>query len=162
MNPLEMKEKRNLRIKRIGVRANWIAFSYQSVARNLTRCILATGFCMLAAIVGECDGLAVDDDRPIVFNRDIRPILSDKCFRCHGPDEESREADLRFDLKSSAFQAIEPGSLEDSELYHRILDEDPDSRMPPTSLTSSSRSGVKAAVTSADVVPGSNSSNNAS
>ena len=77
------------------------------------------------------------DDRAVSFNRDIRPLLSDKCFQCHGPDEEQREADLRFDLKEHAFadlggyQAIVPGDAEASEMIVRILESDPDMRMPP-------------------------------
>lgn len=97
--------------------------------RLMTICIFV--ICSLGSGV-EC--LAVDDDRPISFNRDIRPILSDKCFHCHGPSEDSREADLRFDIKENAFQVIEPGSLDDSELIQRIIDDDPDSRMPPADL----------------------------
>ncbi len=77
------------------------------------------------------------DDQAISFNRDIRPLLSDKCFQCHGPDEDAREADLRFDLKANAFadlggyQAIVPGNADASEMIVRILDPDPDLRMPP-------------------------------
>jgi hypothetical protein len=69
----------------------------------------------------------------ISFNRDVRPILSDKCFQCHGPDEETREADLRFDQKESAFEssAIVPGDVDASEMIVRIHEEDPDLRMPP-------------------------------
>ncbi len=78
--------------------------------------------------------LGSDQERPISFNRDIRPILSDKCFHCHGPNDESREADLRFDIKEDAFHVIEIGNLEESELIRRITDEDPDSRMPPAEI----------------------------
>jgi hypothetical protein len=71
------------------------------------------------------------------FNRDIRPILSDTCFFCHGPDEGRREADLRLDLRSSAFAerggtpALAPGKPEQSELIRRITSADADERMPP-------------------------------
>ena len=74
----------------------------------------------------------------ISYNRDIRPIFSDTCFRCHGPDESSREADLRFDLPESAFaereggySAIVPGDPEVSEAWLLINEEDPEYRMPP-------------------------------
>ncbi len=73
----------------------------------------------------------------ISFNRDIRPILSDKCFQCHGPDESAREIDLRFDIQESAFadlgghRAIVPGDAGASEMVVRILEEDEDLRMPP-------------------------------
>lgn len=71
-------------------------------------------------------------DEPIDFNRDIRPILSDKCFHCHGPDPSTREADLRLDQEAAAKESVlVPGSLEDSELIHRITTTDPDLQMPP-------------------------------
>lgn len=73
----------------------------------------------------------------IRFNRDIRPILSDKCFFCHGPDANHREADLRFDVEEVAksdlggYFAIVPGSPGESELVERITSDDGDERMPP-------------------------------
>lgn len=100
------------------------------------RILTLVAFTMVASqslvLVGDDrTDLAATAPETISFNRDIRPILSDKCFHCHGPDEESREADLRFDLKESAFQAIEPGDLDGSTLIERILEEDPEVRMPP-------------------------------
>ncbi len=66
------------------------------------------------------------------FDRDIRPILSDKCFFCHGPDREHRESDLRLDLEAAAMEsAIVPGDVESSELILRIRSADPDEIMPP-------------------------------
>jgi len=67
------------------------------------------------------------------FNRDVRPILASKCFACHGPDKESREAKLRLDDRASAVkkEAIVPGKLEDSEFHYRIRSDDPDEVMPP-------------------------------
>lgn len=71
------------------------------------------------------------------FNRDVRPILSDNCFQCHGPDRATREADLRLDDEASALAdrdgapVIVPGDSEASELIARITAEDPDVRMPP-------------------------------
>lgn len=67
------------------------------------------------------------------FNRDIRPIFAAKCFACHGPDEEHREAGLRLDVREDAIEygAIEPGYADDSEFIRRILSEDPDEVMPP-------------------------------
>ncbi|MGI9474836.1 MAG: PSD1 and planctomycete cytochrome C domain-containing protein [Rubripirellula sp.] len=68
----------------------------------------------------------------IDFNRDIRPILSDKCYHCHGPDTNHREADLRLDVEDSAHEyAIVAGDSEESEVYRRLVSEDPDQRMPP-------------------------------
>ena len=72
--------------------------------------------------------------KEIDFNRDVRPILSDRCFQCHGPDEEQRQADLRLDLADSeegALTVIKKGVAEESELWHRIISSDPDLVMPP-------------------------------
>ncbi len=75
----------------------------------------------------------------ISFNQDVKPILSDRCFKCHGPDKEKLEAGLRLDLKESAYgelpetpgkYAIKPGNLRKSELVYRILSTDPDYVMP--------------------------------
>ncbi len=75
---------------------------------------------------------AVCADR-VDFNRDIRPILSDKCFQCHGPDEGTLKADLRLDQRESATaeNAILPGKATESELIARILTDDSDDVMPP-------------------------------
>ena len=69
----------------------------------------------------------------VVFNRDIRPILSDHCFACHGPDGGKRQADLRLDDRESALAAgvIRPGRPEESGLVARIGSLDPDLVMPP-------------------------------
>jgi hypothetical protein len=66
------------------------------------------------------------------FDRDIRPILSDKCFKCHGPDTEARQAELRLDTREGAIQSvIVPGKPNESELIARITSDDPDVHMPP-------------------------------
>ncbi len=79
-----------------------------------------------------------NDSALIDFDRQIRPILSDKCYACHGPNEESREGGLRLDRKSGAIaeadsgsQAIVPGDPSASELVVRLLTDDGDLRMPP-------------------------------
>lgn len=74
----------------------------------------------------------------VSYNFDIRPILSDKCYACHGPDAKKREAGLRLDMAESAYAklkdgkgvAIFPGKPEQSELYKRIISVDPDYQMP--------------------------------
>ena len=77
------------------------------------------------------------DEELISFNRDIRPILSDICFQCHGPDANSREADLRLDVRESAiadrggYAALVPGDPDESELIWLIFSEDPSEQMPP-------------------------------
>ncbi len=84
-----------------------------------------------ASVAGESPG------RRVEFNRDIRSILSDKCFSCHGPDSAKRQSGLRLDLaeESSAerlgARAIVPSDVEASEVVRRILSVDPTDRMPP-------------------------------
>lgn len=71
------------------------------------------------------------------FNREIRPILSENCFHCHGPDKETREADLRLDTFEGATNGgefaipLEPGKPDESEIIARVFSEDPDDLMPP-------------------------------
>jgi hypothetical protein len=73
----------------------------------------------------------------IEFNRDIRPILSDKCFQCHGPDRNKREADLRLDTEDGLHgRGDKPGTIvagqpDKSELFHRVVTTDADLHMPP-------------------------------
>lgn len=80
-------------------------------------------------------------ERPIDFNRDVRPILSNKCFACHGPDASKRKAGLRLDDADSATHesesgavAVVPGDLDASEMIQRITADDPDNRMPPSTF----------------------------
>ncbi|MDB6129862.1 MAG: Protein of unknown function (DUF1553)/Protein of unknown function (DUF1549)/Planctomycete [Verrucomicrobiales bacterium] len=74
----------------------------------------------------------------IDFNYQVRPILSDRCFLCHGPDEKARKAKLRLDTEEGIFSTlkdggkiIERGNSSHSELYQRITSSDPDEKMPP-------------------------------
>ncbi|MEC8411391.1 MAG: PSD1 and planctomycete cytochrome C domain-containing protein [Planctomycetota bacterium] len=98
-----------------------------------TETAIRFGLAWMVAAVGlnivEAHGqqLAVD------FNRDIRPVLAESCFACHGPDEQQREADLRLDLRSSAIEsgALTPGSPDDSEMLRRIESQDESEQMPP-------------------------------
>jgi hypothetical protein len=73
------------------------------------------------------------------YNLHVKPVLSDKCFSCHGPDKAKQKAGLRLDIQSFAFAelpespgkvAIDPGNLDGSEVFHRIISEDPEYRMP--------------------------------
>src|SRR5436853_6965962 len=71
------------------------------------------------------------------YNRDIRPILAENCFACHGPDSAARKANLRLDRREAAVEAgaIAPGDVESSELVYRIESEDPTELMPPPKST---------------------------
>src|SRR5690348_11374810 len=74
------------------------------------------------------------------FTRDVRPLLARHCFKCHGPDEKARKADLRLDVRDAALKggasgdpAIVPGKLHEGELLRRLLSDDEDEVMPPPS-----------------------------
>ena len=94
--------------------------------------LLTTAFFAFVA----CAWSAEPDSR-LDFNRDIRPILSDNCFFCHGPDADDRQADLRLDTFEGAtadlggYAAVVPGKPDESELVARITADDPEMRMPP-------------------------------
>ncbi len=82
---------------------------------------------------------AGESSEKVSFNFQIRPVLSDRCFKCHGPDAKSRKADLRLDLAEGALARREksgahpvvPGQPEKSEIIRRITSSDPDEQMPP-------------------------------
>ncbi len=101
---------------------------FGSFARLLAISILCVcpGFVLAALPVDE-----------IEFNRDVRPILSDHCFTCHGPDAARRQADLRLDLEANAKWTLDgrspivPGEPSASELIRRVTSHDPEVRMPP-------------------------------
>ena len=92
----------------------------------LPHCLLVIGF----ALVGS-NSLEAQRSERVDFESEVQPILSDRCYPCHGPDSERREADLRLDERDSAMQMIEPGDADSSELIVRIESDDDDQRMPP-------------------------------
>lgn len=105
----------------------WKMAARPSVSRAMLRTRLAA-----AALVPLCPAAA-----EVNFNRDIRPILTENCFPCHGPDPSARKAKLRLDLAEQAVKpaksgalAIVPGKPEQSELVKRIFSTDPEELMP--------------------------------
>ena len=99
--------------------------------KRLILLLLAGVFVVNHALTRE-----VTADGAIDFNRDIRPILSDKCLQCHGPDETTRKARLRFDTQEGAMAkpgVIVPGDAAASRLIKRVISTDPDLVMPPPS-----------------------------
>ena len=96
---------------------------------------------VIAGAIGAGDrrvGSTPAGSKTVSFNRDIRPILADKCFKCHGPDAGERKGKLRLEIEStrpapaaSGSVAVVPGKLDDSELYQRIMATDAEERMPP-------------------------------
>jgi len=88
----------------------------------------------------DSDSIDLANSDQVSYNFHIRPILSDKCFACHGPDANKREADLRLDTEEGAFKglkespgmfALVAGKPDQSAVYHRIVSEDPGELMPP-------------------------------
>src|SRR5437870_9447353 len=86
---------------------------------------------LLASVISAAE--AAPSAGKISYNRDIRPVLSDKCFFCHGPDPNKRKAKLRLDVREEALakQAFIPGKPDESELIRRIFTTDLDDLMPP-------------------------------
>ena len=84
----------------------------------------------IALIVFSCQ---IHAQQPLEFNRDIRPLLAENCFACHGTDSKTRAAGLRLDLRDEAIDggAITPGKPDESDLIERIFSDDPDQVMPP-------------------------------
>lgn len=111
---------------------------------------LALRFCLFTACALFCVACGSDLPEPVAaemerlpevvdYNFHVKPILSDRCFLCHGPDAQKREADLRLDTEAGAFaalvsgngRAIVPDKVHQSQLVHRMLSDDPEAVMPP-------------------------------
>jgi hypothetical protein len=86
---------------------------------------------MVACVVGARAEAPDPTLAAVNFNRDVRPILSDACFHCHGPDKSRRKGDLRLDVEADARAVIVAGNLGESEVHRRITSRDEDERMPP-------------------------------
>ena len=104
-------------------------------APKIFETLVSVGF-MLVTLTARDAGAATSPK--IDFNRDIRPILSENCYTCHGPDANKLKANLRLDVKESAFGkaksggiAVVPGAPEKSEMIRRLTATDPDDVMPP-------------------------------
>ncbi len=97
----------------------------------------AAGACPTSPLWADADSLEaahkrVNQIETVEFNQHIRPILSNNCYFCHGPDKATREADLRLDIREQAIEAFAfvPGDTEEGELLHRIFSDDPKEMMP--------------------------------
>ena len=95
------------------------------------------GFVIVLLVIGHAS-FALADEGAVDFGRRIRPLLAEKCFSCHGLDEDNRETDLRFDTKDGLYAEVEsggfavvPGESAKSAIYTRLIAEDEDERMPP-------------------------------
>src|SRR5216117_88819 len=91
---------------------------------------IAAEVLLITLTAAVCRGAATND---VQFNRDVRPILSENCYACHGPDKNQRKAKLRLDDREVALEreAIVPGKPEQSKLVEHIFSTDPDEIMPP-------------------------------
>ncbi len=105
----------------------------------LKLCIsLLLGFTALG-VLWSAPGMTVAAAQDVQFNRDIRPLLSDRCFYCHGPDEKNRKAGLRLDTFDGAtkdrggYSVITPGKPDESELLRRVTSHEAGEMMPPPS-----------------------------
>jgi len=111
---------------------------------TISNLLLSLVLCLLAMACGPNKPEAIllaEKSLPEVidFNYHIKPILSDRCFACHGPDKNNQKAGLRLDIADSAYaamrsgagKAIVKGNLNNSEVFHRIISNDPDKVMPP-------------------------------
>src|SRR3990172_5033269 len=91
--------------------------------------VAATWVAIVSPLAGGRIALADESPR---FNRDIRPILADRCYACHGPDSGTRKAELRLDTEEGAHESvIVPGDADSSEVVARVSSDDPEVRMPP-------------------------------
>lgn len=116
---------------------------YSLAAPLVLSALLLPVHCFAGAAFGE-------GNERLSFNRDIRPILADKCFRCHGPDPQQRQAELRLDMADGALaerdghRPVVPGKVQESEVWRRITSIDDDERMPPPSTGKSLSSAERA------------------
>jgi hypothetical protein len=100
---------------------------------EMLRIVRKAVWCGVIVAIGSGAAVADSADSSVSFNRDIRPILVEHCFSCHGADSASRQADLRLDRRDDAVAqgAIVPGDPDSSPLLDRIFSDDPEAVMPP-------------------------------
>ncbi len=107
--------------------------------RRLKLCLSLLMFAVVFVVAWQTPQLTAASAQEVQFNRDIRPLLSDRCFYCHGPDEKNRKAGLRLDTFEGAtkdrggYRAITPGKPDESELLRRVTSHDKGEVMPPLS-----------------------------
>jgi hypothetical protein len=100
--------------------------NHKDILGRVCRLVLTVGaFAAASPVTRAADKLE--------YNRDVRPILAENCFACHGPDSASRKADMRLDKREAAIKAhaVEPGQPDDSQMIARINEEKESRRMPP-------------------------------
>jgi len=102
--------------------------------------VLRWAWLLVLLLLASCTQSSLDSSERVDYNWHIKPILSDRCYKCHGPDDRARKADLRLDIQSNAYgvsrgdstrQIIVPGNADASILIEHISSDDPKRRMPP-------------------------------
>jgi len=117
--------------------AGWAIRHITSIAQLLRDSLMAVLIFALFVSLSLIHQTGAAFGQSSTFSLDVLPVLSDRCFHCHGPDPENREADLRLDVAESsdgtrgAREVLQPGSPEESELWNRITSHDTDVVMPP-------------------------------
>ncbi len=103
-----------------------------SQLRRIVRCVLSCCSWMIACVVSLAQ-VTIDAAERVDFNRDVRPILANNCYACHGPDANQRQAELRLDRREDALSAksFVPGDSAASEIIKRVFSEQADHQMPP-------------------------------
>ncbi len=106
---------------------NYCCWTYPMTSNRVHRFLIALNLVFLSSVS------ASNADEPVDFARDIKPLLAENCFACHGMDAETRAADLRLDEREAAIDAgaIDPENADGSSLVERLYEEDPDLVMPP-------------------------------
>ena len=107
----------------------WESIFRRKIVHSYAVLVVMTRFLPILSTTIALTGTSV----AVTFNDDVRPILSDRCFACHGPDMQNQKGDLRLDNFEGAVKdgVVVPGKPDESELMHRILSHDPDEHMPP-------------------------------
>lgn len=96
----------------------------------VSRCLAIARVLLLLNLAAFCGGIAAGDEG-VSFQNDIRPLLSDRCFACHGPDENNRESGVRLDTAEGVASVIDLDAWDESLLIERVRTDDPDMVMPP-------------------------------
>ncbi len=126
-----------LRLRQVWLILNGLSFCRHQCAPRVKSILVVSTWLLAGWAFGAPGG--VSGAETIDFNRDIRPILSNQCIACHGPDDEERKAGFRLDTRDGAtadlggYRSIVPGDPDSSEVISRLLTEDDDERMPPPS-----------------------------
>ncbi|WP_375443614.1 DUF1553 domain-containing protein [uncultured Fibrella sp.] len=117
-----------------------IRYGVFTLAVSLFGGVIWSSCSQFSSVTKPADILAAEVNVPekVDYNLHIKPILSDRCFACHGPDKNKQQAGLRLDTPEGAYEALAksgkkavvPGDLASSELFHRIISTDPDEMMP--------------------------------